>query len=97
MEINDDNTEQNDDTCYGFYLYGHCPDNVDTCWYYFVNSNNEEVPEDEDELNYQTSSKNSIETTSTIKWKILVRLESDMNEEYHKETQMSGKPKLWYK
>ena len=97
MEINDDNMDQNDDNCYGFYLYGHCPDSVDTCWYYLVNSNNGEVPEDEDELNYQTSSKNSIETTSTIKWKILVRLESDMNEEYHKETQMSGKPKLWYK
>ena len=30
-----------------------------------------------------------IEMTSTIKWKILVRrLESDMNDEYHKETKL---------
>ena len=40
-------------------------------WYYFVNSNNGEIPEDE--LNYQTNNINSIEAISTIKWKILVR------------------------
>jgi len=56
-----------------------------TCWYYFDISNNGEIPEDE--LNYQTSNINSIETTSTMKMKILTRrLRSDMNDEYHKET-----------
>jgi len=55
------------------------------CWYYFSISNNGEIPEDE--LNYQTSNINSIETTSTMKMKILTRrLRSDMNDEYHKET-----------
>merc|ERR1712238_49620 len=53
-------------------------------WYYFVNSNNGEIPEDE--LNYQTNKINNTKPTSTIKWKILVRrLRSDMNDEYHKE------------
>ena len=47
------------------------------CWYYFDISSNGEIPDDE--LNYQTSNINSIETTSTMKWKILVRrLGSDM-------------------
>ena len=85
METNDDNKEWNNDTCYDFYLYGNCPDNVDTWWYYFVNSNNGEIPENE--LNYQTSKISSTKTTSTMMWKILVRqLGLDMNDEYHKET-----------
>ena len=84
MKTNDDNKKLNNNTCYVFYLYGNCPDNVDARRYYFVNSNNGEIPEDE--LNYQTSNMDSIKTTSTMNWKILVRrLESDMNDEYHKE------------
>ena len=39
-----DNKELNNNTCSDFYLYGNCPDNVDTCRYYFVNSNNGEIP-----------------------------------------------------
>ena len=48
MENNNENNNHN--TCYDFYLYGNCPDNVNTCWYYFNISNNGEIPEDE--LNY---------------------------------------------
>ena len=36
MESNNDNKYINTNTCYNFYLYSNCPDNVDTCWYYFV-------------------------------------------------------------
>ena len=76
--------DQNNNTCYNSYLYGNCPDNVDICWYYFDISNNDDIPEDK--LNYQTSNINNIETTSTMKWKILViRLKSDMNDKHHKE------------
>ena len=62
METNNDNKESNDDTCHGFYQYGNCPDHVDACWYYFVNSNNGENPDDE--LNYQTSKHNMMENQS---------------------------------
>ena len=81
----DDNKDLNNNSCYGFYLYGNYPDNVDTYWYYFDSSNNGEIPDDE--LNYQTSNINNIEATSTMKWKILVRrLGSDINDEPHEET-----------
>ena len=77
--------DSNNNTCYNFYPCGNRPDNVDTYWYYFDISNNGDIPDDE--LNYQTSNINSIEATSTMKGKILVRrLGSDMNNEYHKET-----------
>ena len=73
MKIHDDNKD---------YLSNR---DVNTWLHYFVNSNNGEIPEDE--LNYQTSKINSTETTSTMKWKILVRqLGSDMNDEYHEQT-----------
>ena len=79
------NNGLNNNACYGFYFYGNCPNNVDTRWNYFVNSNNGEILEDGDELNYQKSKINSNETTSTMKWKIQTR-RSDMNNEYNKET-----------
>ena len=82
LDTNNDNMESNDDT-YCSYLYNNCPYNVDARWYYFVNSNTREIPEDE--LNYQTSKINSTKTISTMKWKILVRLELDMDDEHHKE------------
>ena len=63
METKDDNN-------------GNHPDNVDTSWYYFDIPNNGEIPEDE--LNYQTNNINSIETTSTIKWKT----DKDYNNEF---------------
>ena len=73
MEIHNDNKD---------YLSNR---DVDARWYYFDISNNGEIPEDK--LNYQTSNINSIEETSTMKWKILIKqLRSGMNDEYHKET-----------
>ena len=67
MEIHDDNKD---------YLSNR---DVDAWWYYFDTSNNGEISDDE--LNYQTSNINSIETTTSMKWKILVRrLGLDMNE-----------------
>ena len=63
METNNDNKKLNNNTCSDFYLYGNCPDNVDTCQYSFVNSNNEEIPEDK--LNYQTSTVDSKDMAST--------------------------------
>ena len=68
----DDNKGLNNNTCYGFYLYGNCPDNIDTRWYYFVNSNNYEIPEDE--LNYQTSKVDSKDMVSTLAWKVQARI-----------------------
>ena len=66
--------DKSDDTLCGNHL-----DNVDIYSYYFDISNNGEIPDDE--LNYQTSNINSIEETSTMKWKIMVRqLGSDMND-----------------
>ena len=44
MESLNDSIELNNNTRYDFYLYGNCPNNVDTCRYYFVNSNNGEIP-----------------------------------------------------
>ena len=42
----DDNKDLNNNTCYGFYLDGNYSNNVDTSWYYFVNSNNVPCPSD---------------------------------------------------
>ena len=49
-------------------------DNGDTSWYYFVNSNNGEIPEDE--LNYQASIVDSEDMASTLVWKIQARISS---------------------
>ena len=65
------NKDSSNDTCYNFYLCGNLPDNVDTYWYYFDISNNGKIPNNE--LNYQTSNINSINATSTMEWKIMVR------------------------
>ena len=74
METKDDNKDLNNYICYCFYLYGNWPDNVDTCWYHFVNSNNGKIPEDE--LNYQKSKVHSNKKTSTMMKKKQARTSS---------------------
>ena len=45
-DYDDDFGNDSDDT-HGFtIIFGTCPDNVDTCWYYFHILNNGEIPED---------------------------------------------------
>ena len=65
-----DNTELDDNAT----VFRLVSDNVDTCQYYFVNSNNGEIPEDE--LNYQTSIVDSKDMASTLEWKKQARISS---------------------
>ena len=78
IKVVDDQYDNNNNSNNGSLI---CPANVDTCWYYFVNSNNGEIPEGE--LNNQTFKIESSKTTSTMTWRIQARkivTDTDENE-----------------
>ena len=64
-------------------------DNVDTYRYYFVNSNNGEIPNGE--LNYQTSIVYSKDKASTLAWKTQARISSHDGLNYRRSKTDSNK------